>query len=191
MAVTINITPIIREVDIVIGSAGGGAGVWGAITGTLSAQTDLATQQGVQDTAIALNTAKVTYPSADSTKLAGIEALAEVNTVDSVNTLTGAVVLEPDDIPDRVLTNATVTTTQNLDYALYEQFDFTLTGATTLTESNTYDKVIILNVSGAFALTLPALWSTNITGSYDTATQNTIVVWKIGSAYKVQISQPD
>ena len=34
--------------------------------------------------AVALNTAKVTYPSADSTKLSGIAAGAEVNTIESI-----------------------------------------------------------------------------------------------------------
>ena len=59
MAVDINITPIIREVTIEVGQGGGGAAVWGGITGTLSNQTDLALQQTAQDDAIALNTAKV------------------------------------------------------------------------------------------------------------------------------------
>ena len=43
---------------------GGGAAVWGGITGTLSNQTDLALQQTAQDDAIALNTAKATFPEA-------------------------------------------------------------------------------------------------------------------------------
>jgi len=116
MAVDINITPIIREVTIEIGQ-GGGAAVWGSISGTLADQTDLAleqtaqdtlistnatdigtnvtgilaldtdvtnleTSQGVQDTAIGLNTAKVTFPEApnDGTQYArkdlGWEAVA-------------------------------------------------------------------------------------------------------------------
>ena len=57
MAVDINITPIIREVTILVGT-NAGAAVWGGITGTLSNQTDLAIQQTAQDDAIALNTAK-------------------------------------------------------------------------------------------------------------------------------------
>ena len=43
--------------------------------------------------------------AADISKLAGIEAGAEVNTVDSVNTQTGAVVLDADDIDDTSTTN--------------------------------------------------------------------------------------
>ena len=43
--------------------------------------------------------------SADGTKLDGIEAGAEVNAVDSVNTQTGSVVLDADDISDTTTTN--------------------------------------------------------------------------------------
>lgn len=53
-----------------------------------------------QADAIVANTAKNSYPSADATKLAGIETGAQVNTVDSVNTQTGAVVLDTDDISE-------------------------------------------------------------------------------------------
>ena len=53
------------------------------------------------NSAVALNTAKVSFDSASSTKLNGIEAGAQVNTVNSVNSLTGAVslgLLELDDV---------------------------------------------------------------------------------------------
>lgn len=43
--------------------------------------------------------------ASDITKLAGIEAGAEVNTVDSVNGQTGVVVLDPDDLDDTATTN--------------------------------------------------------------------------------------
>ena len=43
---------------------------WGSITGTLSDQTDLKNQQDSQDSAIALNTAKRSYPLADENRLA-------------------------------------------------------------------------------------------------------------------------
>jgi len=98
---------------------------------------------------------------------------------------------------DRLEENATTTGTYNLDYALYECWNLTLTGATTLTESNlptsgTNSKVILLNVTGDFALTYPANWSTNIIGTYLGTATNTIVIWYVKSAiYKVQISQPD
>jgi len=45
------------------------------------------------------------FTDADQTKLSGIETGAEVNTVDSVNTQTGAVVLDADDISDASTTN--------------------------------------------------------------------------------------
>ena len=54
-----------------------------------------------QATDITNNNAKISFDSASSTKLNGIEAGAEVNTVDSVNGLTGAVslgLLELDDV---------------------------------------------------------------------------------------------
>ena len=45
------------------------------------------------------------YTDAEQSKLAGIASGAEVNTVDSVNTQTGAVVLDADDISDAATTN--------------------------------------------------------------------------------------
>lgn len=61
-----------------------------AKTGITSQQaTDITTNNAktsyTDATAVSLNTAKVTYPSADSTKLAGIEELAEVNNISDVN----------------------------------------------------------------------------------------------------------
>jgi len=73
------------------------------ISGIATNATNITTIQGeqtTQDAAIALNTAKNSYPSADATKLSGIEAGAEVNTVDSVNGETGAVALDTDDIAE-------------------------------------------------------------------------------------------
>lgn len=98
---------------------------------------------------------------------------------------------------DRLYEDATVSGTQDLDYSLYEVFNFTLTGITTLTESNlptsgTYSKVILINITGNYALTYPANWSTNISGTYDGTVNNTIAVWYVKSGvYKVQVSQPD
>lgn len=45
------------------------------------------------------------FTASDETKLGGIEAGAEVNTVDSVNGQTGTVVLDPDDLDDSATTN--------------------------------------------------------------------------------------
>ena len=53
-----------------------------------------------QANAIVANTAKNSYPTDDATKLLGIEAGAEVNTVDSVNSLTGAISLGLLDLDD-------------------------------------------------------------------------------------------
>ena len=54
---------------------------------------------------VATNNAKISFDSTSSTKLAGIEAGAQVNTVDSVNSQTGAVVLDADDIDDTLTTH--------------------------------------------------------------------------------------
>lgn len=62
-----------------------------------TAKVGITTQQASDITA---NNAKNSYPSADATKLAGIEAGAEVNTVDSVNGSTGAVTLTTSDIAE-------------------------------------------------------------------------------------------
>ncbi len=66
-----------------------------------------------QATAITDNTAKNSYPTADATKLAGIQAGAEVNDVDSVNGLTGAVslgLLELDDVGTDGISGQVLTT---------------------------------------------------------------------------------
>ena len=52
------------------------------------------------------------YTDAEVTKLAGITAGAEVNAVDSVNTQTGVVVLDADDISDAATTNKFTTTAE-------------------------------------------------------------------------------
>jgi hypothetical protein len=54
---------------------------------------------------IQVNNAKVSFDSSSSSKLSGIETGAEVNTVDSVNSKTGAVTLVTDDISDTTSTN--------------------------------------------------------------------------------------
>jgi len=69
---------------------------------TNNAKVGITAQQASDITA---NNAKISFDSASSTKLAGIEAGAQVNTVDSVNTQTGAVVLDADDIDDTSTTN--------------------------------------------------------------------------------------
>ncbi len=69
---------------------------------TNNAKVGITAQQASDITA---NNAKISFDSASTTKLAGIESGAQVNTVDSVNTQTGAVVLDADDIDDTSTTN--------------------------------------------------------------------------------------
>lgn len=87
---------------VVVGG-GGGSSVWGAITGILSDQTDLqsALDGKADDSEVTAAAIKTKYESnantnaytdAEKTKLAGIAAGAEVNTVDSVFGRSGAVV---------------------------------------------------------------------------------------------------
>ena len=89
--------------------ATGSGGTWGTITGTLSDQIDLKNQQDAQDSAIALNTAKVTFPEApeDGSQYARKDAGWEIVSadVDSVNGQTGIVVLDTDDIDDSTQVN--------------------------------------------------------------------------------------
>lgn len=73
---------------------------WTASTSTISSSTGTdATLTNADGTNAGL------MSSSDKTKLDGIASGAEVNTVDSVNTQTGAVVLDADDISDAATTN--------------------------------------------------------------------------------------
>ena len=96
---------------VVVGGGGGGSSYWGGITGTLSDQTDLqsALDGKADDSEVTASAIKTKYESnadtnaytdAEKSKLAGIEAGAEVNTVASVNGATGVVVLDTDDIAE-------------------------------------------------------------------------------------------
>ena len=72
----------------------------------------------VQAHSAVLDATTASFTTADETKLDGIEAGAEVNAVDSVNTQTGAVVLDADDIDDtstahKFVTAADLTTLSN------------------------------------------------------------------------------
>lgn len=69
-------------------------------------------------------TTNVNYTATEQTKLAGIAAGAQVNTVASVNTKTGTVVIDPDDLDDTSTSNKFVNATDktnlsNLDTAAY------------------------------------------------------------------------
>jgi hypothetical protein len=96
---------------------------------------------------------------------------------------------------EKLVTNASVTGSYGIDWS-NDVWDLTLTGNTTLTESNLpasgKTKTITLNISGNFTLTYPAGWTSKITGAYSgTATLNTITIQYYGSGkYKVLIVQP-
>lgn len=93
---------------------------------------------------------------------------------------------------DRLLENASVTGSYNLDYSSYELWNLTLTGATIFTESNLHPKTILIRCTGNFALTLPSGWSTYINGSYVGTQNNRILVQYIKTGvYEVSITQPD
>jgi hypothetical protein len=78
-----------------------------------------------------------------------------------------------------VVVNNIVNGTYNIDWN-NETYDLVLNGNTTFTESNLpppgFTKVISIYVSGAFALTLPANWATNIIGTYSTTKINQLVI---------------
>ena len=79
------------------------------------------------------------------------------------------------------LTNASVSGSTPLDWDSYKVFEFTLTGATTLTDLNlptgTETKVIELVITGDFVLTLPAYWEALPSNdAYDGTVRNHIVV---------------
>lgn len=97
---------------------------------------------------------------------------------------------------EKLVTNATVTGSYAIDWT-NDVWDLTLTGNTTLTETNLpasgTTKTITLNISGNHTLTYPAGWTSKITGAYSgTATLNTITIQYYGvGKYKVLIVQPD
>ena len=95
---------------------------------------------------------------------------------------------------DELITNTNVTGSYDLDYT-NETWLLTLTGTTTLTESNLpasgNTKVISIDITGNFSLTYPSGWTTKIKGTYNGLVRNLIVVEYIGvSNYWVTILQP-
>ena len=94
--------------------AGSAASVdWGNIVGTLSNQTDL---KAAFDLKVDKDGTKVlsdnNYTTTEKNKLSGIEESADVNVVDSVNSKTGDVVLDPDDLDDAATTNKFVSSAE-------------------------------------------------------------------------------
>lgn len=128
--------------------------------------------------------------------------------VDSFNTRTGAITFLSSDIPDLGVTEAKIaddsvtyaklaaefTTSAALatdvDFATAQVFTKTLTGATTLTFSNTeIGMVKDLVITGDFTLTLPA--GSTVAGTYDGTVSNLIQIVVTGaSQYWYSISQP-
>ena len=100
------------------------------------------------------------------------------------------------DTKSKLVENLNVSGTYDIDYS-FDTWNLVVTGATTFTESNlptsgTNTKAITLIVTGEFAITFPAGWTTNIVGEYDGAVRNNIVVEFIKTGdYTVQITQPD
>lgn len=141
------------------GGGGGGAvdSVFGRTGAVVAASGDYTTTQVTEgtnlyytearvsaNTDVAANTAKRTYPSADETKLGTVETNAQVNTVTSVASKTGAVTLDTDDVSEatnlyyteaRVSANTSVVAnTAKVSNATHTG---DVTGSTVLTLANT------------------------------------------------------
>lgn len=78
-----------------------------------------------------------------------------------------------------------------IDWSDYSNWDLTLTGNTTITETNiptnATEKTITIYVVGDFALTLPTQWVVKNSGVYDGVNGSQIVVqsWNNGTYYTV------
>jgi len=101
------------------------------------------------------------------------------------------------DFSEKLITNASVSGTYNIDWSVGDVWRLTLVGATTLTFSNLpasgFTDTKTLNINGNQTLAYPAGFTGFITGAYEgAATLNTLTVQFIGaSEYKVAIIQPD
>ena len=91
----------VEDGDLTAKSTGGGGATWGTITGTLSNQTDLNTAlDGKVDKVAGKGLSTEDYTNAEKTKLAGIEAGAEVNVNADWNATSGdALILNKPTIP--------------------------------------------------------------------------------------------
>lgn len=84
-----------------------------------------------------------------------------------------------------------ITGTFNIDWNAYSNWDLTITGNTTLTQTNIpitgKEKPITIYVVGDFALTLPTEWVIKNGGAYDGVNGSQIVVqsWNNGQYYTV------
>jgi len=126
---------------------------------------------------VTANTAKISFDSTSSTRLA-----------DTSGTNTG-------DQFDRLIEATGVSGNYTLDYSVGETWFLTLTGLTSFLESNlptsgTNTKIITIHATGGSVALLPA-WN-RISGAYDGLKDNTIVVEYIKTGeYRVLISQAD
>ena len=81
--------------------------------------------------------------------------------------------------------------TFNIDWDAYSNWDLTITGNTTISQTNTpiagKEKTITIYVVGDFALTLPTQWIVKNGGVYDGVNGSQIVVqsWNNGQYYTV------
>jgi len=84
-----------------------------------------------------------------------------------------------------------ITGTFNIDWNAYSNWDLTITGNTTISQTNTpiagKEKTITIYVVGDFALTLPTEWVVKNSGVYDGVNGSQIVVqsWNNGEYYTV------
>ncbi len=99
-------------------------------------------------------------------------------------------------IADELVENATVTGAYDVDWEK-DTWKITLTGNTTWTDINlptsgVNTKIIVLDVTGDFAITYPTDWTDNKIGEYDGTVRNQIVVGFIKTGeYWLRINQPD
>jgi len=165
-----------------------------AHTHTASQITDFDTEVA-NNTAVALNTAKISYT--DAAKVANITVTqavnldtmesdiaannAKVTNAEHTGEVTGATaltiasgVVDIDNLAAELKATTalgSVSGTVNINWALGIQFNFAMTAATTLTFSNmAQGKTITLIVTGNFALTLPASVKGDVTGFDGTKT---------------------
>ena len=182
---------------------GNGSGVSLDTNGNIVAQGTVKAIGGVRDTSNDLGTSGQVLSSTGS----GTNWIDSTAPVDSVNGATGVVVLDSDDIAEGATNEylladsvtyaklgaeftASAALSTNVDFSTAQVFTKTLSGATTLTFSNTaIGMVKDLVITGDHALTLPA--GSTVAGTYDGTVSNLIQIVVTGaSTYWYSISQP-
>lgn len=108
----------------------------------------------VQAHSTILDNTTASYTIAEETKLAGIETGAQVNTVDSVNTQTGAVVLDPDDLDDTSTINKFTTASDISKLAGIEALA-DVTDTANVTSAGALMDSELTSLTGVKTLTLP------------------------------------